>query len=96
MIRTWFFAAAVLILCLSPAAEAGPCGVPDPGESTVPKCIGVSPDGSLAYTVTIIFCNSPAEGSAAWHQLNQKALVEQALDTQHGAVDAPLVLSKQV
>jgi 2-oxoglutarate dehydrogenase E1 component len=38
---------------------------------------------------------SPAEGSAAWHQLNQKALVEQAL-TRGAEVDAPLVLSKTV
>ncbi len=38
---------------------------------------------------------SPAEGSAAWHQLNQKALVEQAFDTQVHS-DARLVLSKRV
>ena len=33
--------------------------------------------------------SSPSEGSAAWHQLNQKALVEQAfdLDSHAGAVD---------
>jgi 2-oxoglutarate dehydrogenase E1 component len=39
--------------------------------------------------------SSPSEGSAAWHQLNQKALVEQAL-TRRADVDAPLVLSKKV
>ena len=38
---------------------------------------------------------SPSEGSSAWHQLNQKALVEQAL-TRRADVDAPLVLSKKV
>jgi 2-oxoglutarate dehydrogenase E1 component len=38
---------------------------------------------------------SPSEGSATWHQLNQKALVEQALAA--GAeIEAPLVLSKKV
>jgi 2-oxoglutarate dehydrogenase E1 component len=39
---------------------------------------------------------SPAEGSAAWHQLNQKALIEQALEIHADSVDAPLVLSKRV
>jgi 2-oxoglutarate dehydrogenase E1 component len=40
---------------------------------------------------------SPAEGSAAWHQLNQRALVETALEaSSEAAVDAPLVLSKRV
>ena len=38
---------------------------------------------------------SPAEGSAAWHQLNQKALIEQAL-RRGSQVDAPPVLSKTV
>lgn len=38
---------------------------------------------------------SPAEGSAAWHQLTQKALVEQAFESR-GEIEAPLVLSKQV
>jgi 2-oxoglutarate dehydrogenase E1 component len=38
---------------------------------------------------------SPSEGSAAWHQLNQKALIEQAL-TMTAEVEAPLVLSKKV
>ena len=38
---------------------------------------------------------SPSEGSAAWHQLNQKALVEQAL-TRHAEVEAPLVMSKEI
>jgi 2-oxoglutarate dehydrogenase E1 component len=39
---------------------------------------------------------SPAEGSATWHQLNQKALVERALEVQAETTEAPLVLSKQV
>jgi 2-oxoglutarate dehydrogenase complex dehydrogenase (E1) component-like enzyme len=38
---------------------------------------------------------SPSEGSAAWHQLNQKALVEQAFAARVD-VDAPLVLSKKI
>jgi 2-oxoglutarate dehydrogenase E1 component len=38
---------------------------------------------------------SPSEGSAAWHQLNQKALVEQAFETRT-EIDSPLVLSKKV
>ena len=29
--------------------------------------------------------SSPSEGSAAWHQLNQKALVEQAFDLDFSA-----------
>lgn len=39
---------------------------------------------------------SPSEGSTAWHQLNQKALIEQALELHADGADAPLVLSKQV
>jgi 2-oxoglutarate dehydrogenase E1 component len=38
---------------------------------------------------------SPSEGSAAWHQLNQKALVEQAF-AMRTEIEAPLVLSKKV
>jgi 2-oxoglutarate dehydrogenase E1 component len=38
---------------------------------------------------------SPSEGSAAWHQLNQKALVEGAFEARI-EIDAPLVLSKKV
>ncbi len=38
---------------------------------------------------------SPAEGSSAWHQLNQKAIVDQALRRGAG-VETPLVLSKTV
>jgi 2-oxoglutarate dehydrogenase E1 component len=38
---------------------------------------------------------SPSEGSAAWHQLNQKALVEQAFEMR-AEIDAPFVLSKKV
>ena len=40
--------------------------------------------------------SSPSEGSAAWHQLNQKALVEQAFDLKSHASEAWMVLSKQV
>jgi 2-oxoglutarate dehydrogenase E1 component len=40
--------------------------------------------------------SSPAEGSAAWHQLNQRVLVEQAFDLGPGPTDASMVLSKQV
>ena len=40
--------------------------------------------------------SSPSEGSAAWHQLNQKALVEQAFDLDSHASAPSLVLSKQV
>jgi 2-oxoglutarate dehydrogenase E1 component len=46
--------------------------------------------------------SSPSEGSAAWHQLNQKALVEQAFDLDsHAKWEPPsggpsMVLSKQV
>jgi 2-oxoglutarate dehydrogenase E1 component len=39
---------------------------------------------------------SPSEGSSAWHQLTQKALIEQVLDTADEAVGDPLVLSKRV
>jgi 2-oxoglutarate dehydrogenase E1 component len=38
---------------------------------------------------------SPSEGSAAWHQLNQKAIVEQAFTTRP-EIETPLVLSKEV
>ena len=40
--------------------------------------------------------SSPSEGSAAWHQLNQKALIEQAFDLNHTASEPSMVLSKQV
>jgi 2-oxoglutarate dehydrogenase E1 component len=37
---------------------------------------------------------SPSEGSAAWHQLNQKVLVEQAFDLNHARSEPSMVLSK--
>ena len=39
---------------------------------------------------------SPSEGSAAWHQLNQKALVERAFDLGSHRAEPSMVLSKQV
>jgi 2-oxoglutarate dehydrogenase E1 component len=40
--------------------------------------------------------SSPSEGSAAWHQLNQKVLVELAFDRESTTSDAPMVLSTPV
>jgi 2-oxoglutarate dehydrogenase E1 component len=40
--------------------------------------------------------SSPSEGSAAWHQLNQKLLVEQAFDLGRSAPEPSMVLSKEV
>ena len=42
--------------------------------------------------------SSPSEGSAAWHQLNQKVLIEQAFDLKsHASASQPtMVLSKKV
>jgi 2-oxoglutarate dehydrogenase E1 component len=40
--------------------------------------------------------SSPSEGSAAWHQLNQKKLIEQAFDLGARSSDPSMVLSKQV
>jgi 2-oxoglutarate dehydrogenase E1 component len=40
--------------------------------------------------------SSPSEGSATWHQLNQKTLVEQAFDLDSHAPEHSMVLSKQV
>jgi 2-oxoglutarate dehydrogenase E1 component len=40
--------------------------------------------------------SSPSEGSAAWHQLNQKLLVEQAFDLDSHPSEASMVRSKQV
>jgi 2-oxoglutarate dehydrogenase complex dehydrogenase (E1) component-like enzyme len=37
---------------------------------------------------------SPSEGSSAWHQLNQRAIVERAFDLDSHAVESPKVLSK--
>jgi 2-oxoglutarate dehydrogenase E1 component len=37
---------------------------------------------------------SPSEGSAAWHQLNQRALVERAFDLDSHSTASPKVLSK--
>ena len=39
---------------------------------------------------------SPSEGSSAWHQLNQKVLVEQAFDLEVAPTDPSMVLSKEV
>jgi 2-oxoglutarate dehydrogenase E1 component len=40
--------------------------------------------------------SSPSEGSAAWHTLNQRAIVEQAFEDKAAPVEADRVLSKQV
>ena len=40
--------------------------------------------------------SSPSEGSSAWHQLNQKVLVERAYDLDSHSAEASVVLSKQV
>ena len=40
--------------------------------------------------------SSPSEGSAAWHTLNQRAIVEQAFEDKVTAAEADRVLSKQV
>jgi len=40
--------------------------------------------------------SSPSEGSSAWHQLNQKVLVEQAYDLDSHASEGSMVLSKPV
>jgi 2-oxoglutarate dehydrogenase E1 component len=37
---------------------------------------------------------SPSEGSSAWHQLNQRAIVERAFDLGSHAAESPKVLSK--
>jgi 2-oxoglutarate dehydrogenase E1 component len=37
---------------------------------------------------------SPSEGSSAWHQLNQRAIVERAFDLGSHATESPKVLSK--
>jgi 2-oxoglutarate dehydrogenase E1 component len=39
---------------------------------------------------------SPAEGSAAWHQLNQKVLIEQVFDLRTHVSEPSMVLSKNV
>jgi 2-oxoglutarate dehydrogenase E1 component len=40
--------------------------------------------------------SSPSEGSAAWHQINQKALVDEAFDLDRHRPEPGLVLSKQI
>jgi 2-oxoglutarate dehydrogenase E1 component len=40
--------------------------------------------------------SSPSEGSSAWHQLNQKALVEQAFEADARTAEPSMVLSKEV
>jgi len=40
--------------------------------------------------------SSPSEGSAAWHQLNQKVLVERAFERESHTSEPSMVLSKQV
>jgi len=39
---------------------------------------------------------SPSEGSAAWHQANQRKLIEQAFDIGHAVSEPSMVLSKEV
>jgi len=39
--------------------------------------------------------SSPSEGSAAWHQINQKTLIEQVFDLNRQADEPSMVLSKQ-
>jgi len=39
---------------------------------------------------------SPSEGSAAWHQMNQKALIDQAFDLNGSTPSRSMVLSKAV
>jgi 2-oxoglutarate dehydrogenase E1 component len=40
--------------------------------------------------------SSPSEGSATWHRLNQKVLIDQAFDFNRQASEPSMVLSKQV
>src|SRR5205814_5523576 len=40
--------------------------------------------------------SSPSEGSAAWHHVNQKTLVEQAFDLGSHTSEPSMVLSKEV
>jgi hypothetical protein len=40
--------------------------------------------------------SSPSEGSAAWHQVNQRALVAQAFEDKADVPDATRVVAKQV
>ena len=40
--------------------------------------------------------SSPSEGSAAWHAVNQRAIIEQAFEAKAPAVETDRVLSKQV
>ena len=40
--------------------------------------------------------SSPSEGSAAWHQVNQRALVAQAFEDKADVSDATRVVAKQV
>ena len=39
---------------------------------------------------------SPSEGSAAWHQANQRKLIEQAFDIGRAVSEPSMVLSKEV
>jgi hypothetical protein len=40
--------------------------------------------------------SSPSEGSAAWHAINQRAIVDQAFEDKAAPREADRVLSKQV
>jgi len=40
--------------------------------------------------------SSPSEGSAAWHQANQRKLIEQAFDIGRVVSEPSMVLSKEV
>ena len=53
-------------------------------------------DGVTLRYVGRVRSSSPSEGSAAWHQLNQKVLVELAFDRASTTSDAPMVLSTPV
>ncbi len=40
--------------------------------------------------------SSPSEGSSAWHQLNQRRLIEQAFDLKSHSTEPSMVLSKEI
>lgn len=61
--RTVRLALLLTTALMASPVQAGPCDIPVPELSDVPRAIPISPDGSLTYTVRIIGCHGPVPAS---------------------------------
>src|SRR5258705_253956 len=78
----------------SRAAAAGGAARTRPAAAVHPHA--EEPPASTRRGVGRARSSSPSEGSAGWHHLNQKVLIEQAFDLGSHASEPSMVLSKEV